>query len=217
MEIVSEQLSSHIISFPVRDLKPDNIGFDIQGTVKLFDFGLAKELDDSFKSGACPECYELTGNTGSMRYMSPEVALRVPYHLSADVYSFGLLLWQICSLEVPFHGLSRNDHWTYVIEGSERPVLDPTWSSTIHDLIQRCWDPVATCRPSMNVIYPWLHHEVTTLRRADAIMEMQATSSRRSIFDFNQESSSPRTMSKSGLVSKPKTIRGMLKNPRRSS
>ena len=149
--------------------------------------------------------------------MSPEVALRVPYHLSADVYSFGLLLWQICSLEVPFHGLSRRDHLTFVIEGSERPVLDPTWSLSIRELIQRCWDPVANGRPSMNVIYPWLHQEIATLRRADAVMEIQTTSSRRSVFDFNQYSPSERTVSKSVLLSKQKSMQAMLKNPRRSS
>jgi serine/threonine protein kinase len=68
--------------------------------VKLFDFGLAKRLkdaelnendeinlnDDSGSGNTCPT-YHLTGNTGSLRYMAPEVARDECYGLSVDVYS----------------------------------------------------------------------------------------------------------------------------------
>jgi serine/threonine protein kinase len=49
---------------PDRDLKPSNIGFTYSGEVKLFDFGLAREVRDPSR--------RLTGYTGSARYMSPE-------------------------------------------------------------------------------------------------------------------------------------------------
>mmetsp|Transcript_32595 Transcript_32595/g.79083 ORF Transcript_32595/g.79083 Transcript_32595/m.79083 type:complete len:295 (+) Transcript_32595:56-940(+) len=60
----------HGLSILYRDLKPDNIGFDVRGDVKIFDFGLAKELDESkiLEDGT----YNLTGDTGSLRYMAPE-------------------------------------------------------------------------------------------------------------------------------------------------
>jgi serine/threonine protein kinase len=48
-----------------RDLKPDNIGFDVRGDVKIFDFGLAKEIDPTKVK---PDgLYKLTGDTGSPR------------------------------------------------------------------------------------------------------------------------------------------------------
>lgn len=60
------------ISIIYRDLKPDNIGFDVRGDVKIFDFGLAKELPTSEK--LADGTYNLTADTGSMRYMAPEGA-----------------------------------------------------------------------------------------------------------------------------------------------
>ena len=72
--------------------KPDNIGFDVRGDVKLFDFGLSFEITEECSS--VDGLYELSGNTGSMRYMAPEVALGNPYNHKVDVYSFGILFWQ---------------------------------------------------------------------------------------------------------------------------
>lgn len=149
-----------------RDLKPDNIGFDIRGDVKLFDFGLAKELDPSLKS-EFDELYELSGNTGSLRYMSPEVARSEPYNLSADVYSFGLLLWQVCSLDLPYDGMNRQDHAELVVHGNERPKLDNSWSTPLRILMKRAWEADPLVRPSMDSIYKILRREICALRDGD--------------------------------------------------
>lgn len=55
-----------------RDLKPENAGFNVRGDIKLFDFGLAKELKERDLQ-VPPDGYEATGLTGSRRYMAPEV------------------------------------------------------------------------------------------------------------------------------------------------
>lgn len=59
-----------------RDLKPDNIGFTTDGMVKLMDFGLGKVINRTLRSRSVK--YNMTGETGSPRYMPPEVALSRP-------------------------------------------------------------------------------------------------------------------------------------------
>lgn len=65
-----------------RDLKPDNIGFDQHGTLKVFDFGLSCVVPKPhLREVALP----ITGQTGSVRYMAPEVALDHFYNEAVDV------------------------------------------------------------------------------------------------------------------------------------
>mmetsp|Transcript_44876 Transcript_44876/g.94149 ORF Transcript_44876/g.94149 Transcript_44876/m.94149 type:complete len:646 (-) Transcript_44876:581-2518(-) len=94
-------------------------------TTKLFDFGLAKELKPKYRKShpAYPDqdTYKLTGCTGSRRYMAPEVCFSDPYNERADVYSFGMLLYQVSSLVTPFDGFSMGRHEREVLRGGFRP------------------------------------------------------------------------------------------------
>jgi serine/threonine protein kinase len=157
----------------------------LTGDVKIFDFGLAKELDPSLRH-QCTEFYELSGNTGSLRYMAPEVARSEPYNLTADVYSFGLLLWQVCSLELPYDGMNRQDHSELVVHGNERPPLDSDWSTPLRILMKRAWEPDPSVRPSMDSIYKILKREICALRDGDE--SGLEHNSRRSTFVLNRDS-----------------------------
>jgi len=155
------------------------------GDVKLFDFGLAKELDPSLKCSTS-ELYELSGNTGSLRYMAPEVARSEPYSLTADVYSFGLLLWQICSMDLPYDGMNRQDHSELVVHGNERPAIDSSWSTPLRILMKRSWESDPLARPSMDSIYKILRREICALRDGDD-SGLEHTK-RRSTFVLNRDS-----------------------------
>jgi serine/threonine protein kinase len=105
-----------------RDIKPENVGFDIRGDVKLFDFGLCRSLEprDKVTRGYG---YNLTAKTGSIPYMAPEVAMGEPYGHEADVFSFGILLWEILSLSWAFNGYSTREYFDRVAKNNERLPL----------------------------------------------------------------------------------------------
>jgi serine/threonine protein kinase len=141
-----------------RDLKPDDIGFNAKGDVMLFDFGLAKEFDPlkADKNG----CYNMTPFTGSMRFMAPEVALARPCNETTDVYSYGLLLYQILALEPPFYGLTVKSFPKLVHEKGARPVVDPKWPVELSSLMKRCWSPTIRDRPSMTEVANTVSKEI---------------------------------------------------------
>ena len=163
----------HSQSIVYRDLKPDNLGFDDDGTLKLFDFGLAKHMDPVDKTD--DGLYLLTGNTGSLRYMAPEVAIGQPYNQSVDAYSFGMLFWQICSLQTPFAGMSARAHADKVIQKGERPKPDRSWPLSWIDIMTRLWDTDQSKRPEFDEIAVFLDQQVDEMRGNDGEIPCRAT------------------------------------------
>jgi serine/threonine protein kinase len=81
-----------------RDIKPANILFSLHEDPVIVDFGIAKILDESI---------QLTGTggvVGSPHYMSPEQASSIPITKTSDIYSFGVVLYEMAVGRVPFRG-----------------------------------------------------------------------------------------------------------------
>ncbi|KAL3811918.1 hypothetical protein ACHAXA_002535 [Cyclostephanos tholiformis] len=104
------------------DLKPTNVGFDSRGVLKLFDFGFAVHMVAPHSSSTCIEKLDddidsrrLYDKCGTLRYMAPEVRLETGYSFPADIYSFGILLWQICTPKKPFHEVKSTDEFHKVV------------------------------------------------------------------------------------------------------
>jgi len=92
MGIVDGMRYLHSQDIVLRDLKPGNVGLDENMNVRLFDFGMARNISECEQNEIC----------GSPRYMAPEIMKGEGYTLKVDVYSFGILLYELCALEIPF-------------------------------------------------------------------------------------------------------------------
>ena len=144
-----EYLHSRHVVF--RDLKPANVGFDCNDCVKMFDFGFATSI-----APLLSQPYEgygpLTETCGTRRYMATEVALKLGYGKEVDVYSFGMLLWEICALDKPFDSIQSVDEFhDLVVLCGRRPSLniDPLWTPSLKSLMSRCWSTDPLDRPTM--------------------------------------------------------------------
>lgn len=162
-----------------RDLKPENLGFDVRGDIKLFDLGLVKELH--------PERCDAKGNwklsmAGTPRYMSPECGLYKPYNLSADVYSFSMLLWEIISLHQPFKGFSYSQLKREVFHEGHRPPLKQVWHRSLRSLIAVGWHHNPSKRPGMDEIYDKLRTLYTVLKPGCVYEEEISHNRRRSTY-----------------------------------
>jgi serine/threonine protein kinase len=170
-----------------RDIKPDNIGFDVRGDVKIFDFGLAKEFD---RTKAVDGTYRFTGDTGSPRYMAPEVALGKPYNESVDVYSFSILTWEILQLEKPFSGYSMDTLTKKVVEGGHRPKCDDNWPASVKDILARGWHAQISKRCSMDEMYAAFQDEIS--KNSDEEIHDLIDASRKSEMSLRQQSAQQR-------------------------
>jgi serine/threonine protein kinase len=168
-DIASALCYLHSKGIIYRDLKPGNIGFDSNGTVKIFDFGLSREMPDPGMASTCDapggeRLYDLSGKIGTQRYMAPEVGCCLPYNQKADVYSLSLVVWECLSLVKPFATHSKSIHRALVLEGDERPPLDNSWPYGIRALLQCSWSAEVRMRPTMRAFQAVLNREIEELR-----------------------------------------------------
>lgn len=139
---------AHAAGIIHRDLKPGNVMITSDGLLKVLDFGLAKPLGDTYQSdtsGAWDtlETPELTAPgsvLGTVGYMSPEQTLGGEVDARTDVFSFGVVLYELLSGYRPFPGSSRQDVAINLIRSAPQPLslLCPDLPHAIEAIVNRC-------------------------------------------------------------------------------
>jgi serine/threonine protein kinase len=149
------------------NIKKQNIGFDIHGNVKVFDFGLAKSLrEDRLSHG---NYYNLTANVGSIPYMAPEVALGKPYNEKCDVFSFGILMYEIMSLRSPFSKAIMKNYIKLVVKEGKRLCIKEGWPSMTKVIMKSSWMSSPCIRPRMEKICMMIKMDLQELEIEDDI------------------------------------------------
>ncbi|XP_021932763.1 mitogen-activated protein kinase kinase kinase 7 isoform X2 [Zootermopsis nevadensis] len=126
-----------------RDLKPPNLLLIMGGKVlKICDFGTA-----------CDKKTYMTNNKGSAAWMAPEVFEGSNYTEKCDVFSWGIILWEVLSRKKPFDSIGGSAfRIMWAVHTGERPPLIIGCPKPIEQLMTSCWDKSPASRPSMEEV-----------------------------------------------------------------
>ncbi|XP_057783375.1 serine/threonine-protein kinase STY13-like [Salvia miltiorrhiza] len=147
-----------------RDVKAENMLIGSQRTLKIADFGVARV--EAQNPG------DMTGETGTLGYMAPEVLDGKPYNRKCDVYSFGVCLWEIYCCDLPYPDLSFADISSAVVKQNLRPDIPRCCPSSLASIMKRCWDANPEKRPEMDEVVRLLE-SIDTSRGGGMIPEDQ--------------------------------------------
>ncbi|KAL5203092.1 hypothetical protein ABZP36_014044 [Zizania latifolia] len=149
-----------------RDVKPENILFDGEFCAKVVDFGVA-----------CEEvyCNSLEDDPGTYRWMAPEMYKRKPYGRKVDVYSFGLLLWELVSGSIPYEEMTPLQAAFAVVNKNLRPIIPSSCPAPLRVLIEQCWSCQPEKRPEFCQIVQILKNLKEALDRDGTLDKIQST------------------------------------------
>ena len=135
MDVAKGMSVAHAVGIVHRDLKPANVLINEEGVVKIVDFGVAAAQHQGDTQ------LTKTGYViGSPKYMAPEQILGKKVDERADIYSLGVILYEMMTGSPPYH---RGDHMSVMyqhVQGRARPPieLNPSLPQGISDLIMKC-------------------------------------------------------------------------------
>jgi serine/threonine protein kinase len=122
-----------------RDIKPGNIFISATGQVKVLDFGMARSFsrDDS---GGSADGSTIPGRPiGTVNYMAPERILQMPLDARCDLFSLGVVIYEMATGRLPFAGASPSETVTNILENQPTPLtsLSPERPVQLEQVINR--------------------------------------------------------------------------------
>ncbi|WCJ21582.1 Protein kinase superfamily protein [Euphorbia peplus] len=149
-----------------RDVKTENMLLDSNRTLKIADFGVARVEAQNPR--------DMTGETGTLGYMAPEVLNGNPYNRKCDVYSFGICLWEIYCCDMPYPDLSFAEVSSQVVRQNLRPEIPRCCPHALANIMRKCWDANLEKRPEMDEVVKLLE-AIDTSKGGGMIPEGQST------------------------------------------
>jgi len=134
-----------------RDLKSHNVLIGEHWVAKVADFGLSKIIQSWEETSKYTPC-------GTPKWAAPEVLRNEIYSTKADVYSFGIILWEMSTRQDPFPGMSAFELIVQVGKHGLRPgALNE--SNPLAHIIAECWEDNPKLRPSfervLSILEAW--------------------------------------------------------------
>ncbi len=126
-----------------RDIKSQNIFLTKNGMVKLGDFGIAKCLNFTMDKAKTI--------VGTPYYLSPEIVHNKPYSFKSDIWSLGVLLYEMCALKMPFDAQNLPMLSLKIIKCQYNP-LPPNFSKELRNLVNHMLSIDTNKRPNINEV-----------------------------------------------------------------
>ncbi|KAK9194222.1 hypothetical protein WN944_004925 [Citrus x changshan-huyou] len=127
-----------------RDLKSPNLLVDKKYTVKVCDFGLSRLKANTFLSSKSA--------AGTPEWMAPEVLRDEPSNEKSDIYSFGVILWELATLQQPWGNLNPAQVVAAVGFKGKRLEIPRNVNPHVASIIEACWANEPWKRPSFSTI-----------------------------------------------------------------
>ena len=143
-QVASALCVAHRAGIVHRDIKPENIMIRPDGYVKVLDFGIAKSAQGEVVGSATSTVWAANTRTrlgvvmGTMRYMSPEQARGESVDARSDIWSLGVVLYEMLAESAPFDGASPADVRNAVLDGEPPPLESPAVPPALHGIIEKC-------------------------------------------------------------------------------
>lgn len=155
-----------------RDLKSENLLLGEDMCVKVADFGISC-LESQCGSGK--------GFTGTYRWMAPEMIKEKHHTRKVDVYSFGIVLWELLTALTPFHDMTPEQAAFAVSQKNVRPPLPTSCPLAFSHLINQCWTTNPDKRPQFEEIVSLLESYTQSLEQDPAFFSSYKPVQRQSL------------------------------------